>query len=152
MPLLRTHKRFDETTFFRYTVNWFSRKTEKGRSVFLEQCCITRTSSIKAKDGVFSVMGNHDYDMYLPFDSEAEKKADIEQIKSAERSYGWTLLLNENRVIRRGNDSIAIIGSENDGLPPWPALGDLSKATKGLKNLSYKLNLGSIKLGIITIS
>ena len=91
--------------------------------------------SIKAKDGVFSVMGNHDYDMYLPFDSEAEKKADIEQIKSAERSYGWTLLLNENRVIRRGNDSIAVIGSENDGLPPWPALGDLPKATKGLKGL-----------------
>ena len=52
MPLLRTYKRFDETTFFRYTVNWFSRKTEKGRSVFLEQCCITRTSSIKAKDKI----------------------------------------------------------------------------------------------------
>ena len=52
MPLLRTYKRFDETTFFRYTVNWFSRKTEKGRSVFLEQCCITRTSSIKAKDRI----------------------------------------------------------------------------------------------------
>ena len=52
MPLLRTHKRFDETTFFRYTVNWFSRKTEKGRSVFLEHCCITRTSGIRAKDEI----------------------------------------------------------------------------------------------------
>ena len=77
----------------------------------------------------------NDYDMYLPFERKKEKKADIEQIKSAERSYGWTLLLNENRVIRRGNDSIAVIGSENDGLPPWPALGDLPKATKGLKGL-----------------
>ena len=30
-------------------MNWFSRKTEKGCSVFLDPCCITRTSSIKAK-------------------------------------------------------------------------------------------------------
>ena len=52
MHLLRTYKRFDETTFFRYTVNWFSRKTEKGRSVFLEQCCITRTNGIMAKDKI----------------------------------------------------------------------------------------------------
>ena len=52
MPLLRTYKRFDETTFFRYTVNWFSRKTEKGRSVFLEQCCITRTSGSRARDKI----------------------------------------------------------------------------------------------------
>ena len=52
MPLLRTYKRFDETTFFRYTVNWFSRKTEKGRSVFLDPCCITRTSGIRAKDEI----------------------------------------------------------------------------------------------------
>ena len=52
MPLLRTYKIFDETTFFRYTVNWFSRKTEKGRSVFLEQYCITRTSGIWTRDKI----------------------------------------------------------------------------------------------------
>ena len=66
MPLLRTYKRFDETTFFRYTVNWFSRKTEKGRSVFLEQCCITRTSSIKAKDRIVCNFLRHDFGNPVP--------------------------------------------------------------------------------------
>ena len=33
-------------------MNWFSRKTEKGCSVFLDPCCITRTSGIRAKDEI----------------------------------------------------------------------------------------------------
>lgn len=92
-------------------------------------------SKIKAPDGVFSIMGNHDYDMYLKFDSEKVKNDDIEKIKRLERSYGWNLLLNENKIIRRGNDSIAIAGTENDGLPPWPELGDLNKASEGLEGM-----------------
>ncbi len=92
-------------------------------------------SQIKAPDGVFSVLGNHDYDIYLDFTSEQEQNEDIEIIKNKERRYGWNLLMNENHIIRRGNDSIAIIGTENDGLPPWPELGDLGKATRGLDNL-----------------
>ena len=92
-------------------------------------------SRLKAKDGVFSVMGNHDYNIYLPYATKEEKDADTERIKAAERTYGWKLLLNENSIIRRGNDSIAIAGSENDGLPPWPSLGDIPKATKGLTGI-----------------
>ncbi len=94
--------------------------------------------SIKAKDGVYSIMGNHDYDMYLHWPSEAEKEKDIELIKSTERSYGWRLLLNENVVLHRGNDSIAILGCENDGLPPWPALGDLHKTSSGLQGVEQE--------------
>ncbi len=92
-------------------------------------------SNIKAHDGVFSILGNHDYDMYLHFSSEKEKTEDMTVIKKKQNDYGWKLLFNENHIIRRGNDSIAIIGSENDGLPPWPALGDMTKATKGLEGL-----------------
>lgn len=90
---------------------------------------------IRAKDGVYSVLGNHDYDMYLPFNSAEEKKADMAKIRQYERQYGWHLLLNDNHVIRRGNDSIAVIGSENDGLPPWPARGDLHKASRRLTGI-----------------
>lgn len=98
---------------------------------------------LKATDGVYSVMGNHDYDMYLRWGSEEEKQRDIERIKSKERSYGWRLLQNDNVVLRRGNDSIALIGSENDGLPPWPALGDLHKATKGLAGIEQAKETGA---------
>ena len=100
-------------------------------------------SKLHAPDGVYSVMGNHDYDMYLHFQSEKEKMADIEIIKSKEREYGWRLLLNENVVLHRGNDSIALLGSENDGLPPWPALGDIPKMTEGLTGVRQKKNTES---------
>ena len=67
-------------------------------------------SSLKAKDGVFSIMGNHDYSSYIRYASEEEKQADIDKLHAKQREFGWTLLLNEHRIIRRGNDSIAVIG------------------------------------------
>ena len=97
---------------------------------------------LKAKDGVYSILGNHDYDMYLRWGNEQEKQKDIERIKQKERSYGWRLLLNENSILRRGNDSIALMGSENDGLPPWPALGDLHKASQGLDGVEARKKPG----------
>ena len=97
---------------------------------------------LKAKDGVYSILGNHDYDMYLRWGNEQEKQKDIERIKQKERSYGWRLLLNENSILHRGNDSIALMGSENDGLPPWPALGDLHKASQGLDGVEARKKPG----------
>ena len=54
---------------------------------------------------------------------------------------GWDLLLNENRVIRRGDDSIAIVGVENDGTPPFPSYADMNKALENLQDETYKVLL-----------
>ena len=94
-------------------------------------------SSLKAKDGVFSIMGNHDYSSYIRYASEEEKQADIKKLEAKQREFGWTLLLNEHSIIRRGNDSIAVVGVENDGKPPFPSLGDLPKATKGIADGTF---------------
>ncbi len=94
-------------------------------------------SSLKAKDGVFSIMGNHDYSSYINYATEEEKQADIDKLEAKQREFGWTLLLNEHAIIRRGNDSIAVIGVENDGRPPFPSLGDLPKATKGISDGTF---------------
>lgn len=94
-------------------------------------------SKLSAPDGVYAVMGNHDYSMYIKYPSEKEREADVEELHRRIRSYGWTLLLNEHRVLRRGTDSVIIAGVENDGLPPWPALGDLPKTMKGLKRSCF---------------
>ena len=90
-------------------------------------------NKLHAPDGVYAVMGNHDYSMYIRYPKEDERAADVKELQRRIRSYGWTLLLNEHRVLHRGKDSLIIAGVENDGRPPFPAYGDLPKTMKGLK-------------------
>lgn len=92
----------------------------------------TSLRKLSAPDGVFSVMGNHDYSMYMRYKSEKERRADVLDLQRRQRSFGWRLLLNENVVLHKGNDSIAIIGVENEGRPPFPSLANLPKAMRGL--------------------
>lgn len=96
--------------------------------------------SLKAGDGVFSVLGNHDYSDYIKAD-ETVKVANERELISRERQLGWTLLLNENRTVRRGNDSIVIAGMENDGRPPFPQKGDLKKTLAGVDSSAFVIML-----------
>ncbi len=84
-------------------------------------------SQLHAKDGVFSVLGNHDYPTYLDITKD-EKTRLVQLTKSYERQMGWRLLLNEHHVVRRDSDSIVIAGMENWGtLKRMPRLGDVGK-------------------------
>ena len=88
-------------------------------------------SSLKAADGVFSVLGNHDYSMYSDASPKARQKH-METLITAEKELGWDLLMDENRIIRRGTDSIAVIGVQNTSPSRhFPSKGDLSMASKG---------------------
>jgi len=98
-------------------------------------------TKLRAPDGVFSVMGNHDYGDYKFFPTPKARKADCQKLQQYEKSMGWQLLMNTNRIIRRGMDSIAILGVENNGEPPFPALANLSTTLKGLSSGCYKLLL-----------
>ena len=98
-----------------------------------------RLSQLKAKDGVFSVLGNHDYSYYTRHDDPAIRAASEREVINRQRQMGWQLLLNEHRVIRRGNDELVIAGMENlgeekPGLPPgdYPLKGDAKKTLKGV--------------------
>ncbi|WP_036876257.1 metallophosphoesterase [Xylanibacter oryzae] len=97
---------------------------------------IGRLSSLKAKDGVFSVLGNHDYSKYIGGTPDQKRANERETIK-LEKSFGWNLLRNENHSIQRGKDSIIIAGEENDGKPPFPQLGDIKKTLKGTSNKNF---------------
>ena len=88
-------------------------------------------SKVKAKDGVYSVLGNHDYSIYIDA-TEDVKKANIKATVDRERQMGWTVLRNDNRVIRRNADSLVIAGEENGGRKPSPKLADLEKSLHGV--------------------
>lgn len=92
-------------------------------------------SSLKTRDGVFSVLGNHDYCMYSDM-SQTEKQKCLEELIRKEREMGWDLILNEHRIIRKGQDSIAVIGVENTSpLKHFPSRGDLNKASEGTEGM-----------------
>lgn len=98
-------------------------------------------SSISAKDGVYSALGNHDYGLYRRWPNKEEKEANFKDLIRRQDAMGWKLLMNENTFIRKGNDSIALIGVENDGEPPFPSYGDLPLAMKGVENTPFKILL-----------
>lgn len=89
-------------------------------------------SRMKAKDGIYSIMGNHDYCTYAHYDSPRGQVEAVRNLQERERKLGWKLLLNENDILHRGSDSIAIVGVENSSKPPFPDYGDLKKAQAGL--------------------
>lgn len=92
---------------------------------------------IKAKDGVFSVIGNHDYADYI--EATPDIKAENEkETRELERKMGWRLLVNEHEVVRRGADSIVIAGLDNDGDgKKFPQRGDVRKALEGVSDSAF---------------
>jgi predicted MPP superfamily phosphohydrolase len=97
--------------------------------------------SLSAKDGVYSVLGNHDYGDYVQWESEKAKEENMQQLYQVQKDMGWRLLIDENDKITRGTDSIQIVGVQNWGGGRFPKYGDLQKAATGLTNEEFKILL-----------
>ncbi|MGE0636934.1 MAG: metallophosphoesterase [Bacteroidia bacterium] len=103
---------------------------------------ITELSEIKAKDGVYSVLGNHDYGDYIPWESPEAKAANLQQMVDLHARLGWKLLRNQHHILEKDGTQLAIIGVENWGAAMrFPKYGDLDAAKKGIEHLPVKLLL-----------
>lgn len=96
-------------------------------------------SRLDAPDGVVSVLGNHDYGDYYRWPSEQAHRADVDTLCRLQRAMGWQMLNNSHRFVHRGSDSIAIIGVENIGEPPFSVHGDLGRAYPALADSTIKI-------------
>ena len=102
---------------------------------------VSTLSRINARDGVFSVLGNHDYGDYSDWESPEAKVENLKLMHKLQKQMNWTLLLNETKQVYRGNDSIFIIGVENLGDPPFKNYGSLSNAYTTINDSTIKILL-----------
>ncbi|MDP4269121.1 MAG: metallophosphoesterase [Bacteroidota bacterium] len=98
-------------------------------------------TKLKARDGVYSIMGNHDYGDYVYWRKPYEHQENLDNLHKKQASLGWKMLNNQSVYLHRGNDSIALIGVENWGEPPFHQYGNLTMAMKNVNSTCYKLLL-----------
>lgn len=96
---------------------------------------------LHAPDGVMSVLGNHDYGDYYNWRTLSDKIENKSQMVRLQHRMGWRLLLNQTDFIRRGADSLAVIGVENIGDPPFAVYGDLNEAYPAVADSVCKILL-----------
>lgn len=90
---------------------------------------------LHARDGVVSVLGNHDFFLYSIKDEALREAATDSLVRFQRDVLGWKLLRNEHFEIARGDQKITILGVDNtNGINQGfktIAAGDLSKAMEG---------------------
>jgi predicted MPP superfamily phosphohydrolase len=95
---------------------------------------------LTAPMGVYSTLGNHDYGDYTQWPSKEAKKQNLEYLKQIHGELGWRLLMNENVLLERNGEQIAVIGVENwSSKARFPKYGDLAKAYTGTENIPFKI-------------
>lgn len=96
---------------------------------------------LKAHNGVYSILGNHDYGDYREWKSRAQKAQNMEELYKLQKDMGWHLLNNSYTFLHQSNDSIALIGVENWGDPPFINHANLRASYPNLKDNNFKILL-----------
>lgn len=95
---------------------------------------------LQAPMGIYSTLGNHDYGDYMQWDSEEEKKKNLEKLKQVHAKLGWRLLMNEHVALEKNADKIALLGIENwSAKARFPKYGNLKKAYTGAEAYPFKI-------------
>lgn len=107
---------------------------------------VEELSRLKAPDGVISILGNHDYGDYSDWESDEAKADNLLLLKTLQSKMNWKMLNNSHSFLKRGTDSLAVIGVENWGEPPFHQYGDIEKAYNSSPDSLHHLNDGRFKI------
>ncbi|RLD47482.1 MAG: metallophosphoesterase [Bacteroidetes bacterium] len=102
---------------------------------------ISDFAAIKPAYGKYAILGNHDMGDYLKWKNADLKFKELKRMIDYEQQMGFQMLLNQNDIIYRNGDSIALVGVENWGKPPFKQYGNLENALKGVETVAFKILL-----------
>ena len=102
---------------------------------------VEKMSRLHASDGVLSVLGNHDYCFYRPYKPPHTPAKECARLVELQQRAGWRVLMNEAVTIRRGEESIAVVGVENAGSKGFLNRADLGKALSQTEPGQFKILL-----------
>jgi predicted MPP superfamily phosphohydrolase len=92
---------------------------------------------LQAKDGKYAILGNHDYGDYVFWPDSFQKKAQLDKLVFIEKSLNFSVLQNEHVLLKRGEDSIYLVGVENWGKAPFKRYGNLTLSTSGICDSAF---------------
>lgn len=95
---------------------------------------------LHAPDGVWSVLGNHDYGHYYAY-TDAECAADTRRLMKLQEQMGWHMLDNAHHAVVHGTDTLMLIGVGNIGDPPFKTYGDVLRAYPTPGDSTFKVLL-----------
>ena len=98
-------------------------------------------SGIRSKLGVYTILGNHDYGDYKIWSSDKEQAENNALLQEYFKRMKWNALNNDYCFIKQGTDSLALIGVENWGDPPFKTYCDLSVSYPNLNDDNFKILL-----------
>ncbi len=98
-------------------------------------------AKLKAKDGKYSILGNHDYGDYVSWKNKQEKIENLNSLKEIQKEIGFDLLLNESRYLEKEGERIALVGVENWGAGGFKKAGDLKQAASTIQKEDFKILL-----------
>jgi len=95
-------------------------------------------NKLKAADGKYAVLGNHDYGEYVRWKTLEEKARNFQAIKDIHPKIGFNLLLNDSVYLEKGSEKIALVGVENWGTR-FKKAGDLDLASSKINKEDFKI-------------
>jgi predicted MPP superfamily phosphohydrolase len=95
-------------------------------------------SQLKAKEGKYAILGNHDYGDYMDWKNPQDKIDNFQKVKDIHKQIGFDLLLDEHRYLEKDGQTIALLGVENWG-KGFNQAGDLEKASANVKKEDFKI-------------
>ncbi len=101
---------------------------------------------LRANDGVYAILGNHDYGGYVRWENASDSLENLHALQEMYQELGWRILRNEHIYIHRGEDSIVLAGvdhytSKNVKPSKRTNFADTKKALEGVSTNDFVVML-----------